>query len=105
MNKLILKIYSYDETKDSLIVSFASDETKSQNPDDYEKLNYNPMGMFPDITDMTLVPKMIAVAGIYHTQQQVKKEKLSNDPNQINILKNLENQVFEFNASDLTPAA
>lgn len=71
-----MKIHSFEPESLSFIVSFASDKTKSQNPDDYVKLAYQPATMWPDVTDINEIKKRIAVAGMWEVQQQIIKENL-----------------------------
>jgi hypothetical protein len=97
-----MKIYSYNEETKQFTIAFASDETKSQNPDDYVKLAYNPFIMFPDITDPTLIPEKIALSGLYETKQQAKQEQLYQDPLYDSTYKNLEGQILTFDENDLT---
>jgi hypothetical protein len=71
MNTLKMKIVGYDETNHSLLVAFASDTTASQNPADYSALAYQPISMWPDVTDAAEITRRIAVAGIHQAQQQL----------------------------------
>lgn len=41
MATIYTKVHEYNKDTQVVVVSFASNMTKSQNPDDYEKLNYN----------------------------------------------------------------
>ncbi len=69
-NKIYVKFHSYDKKTDSLIVSFASDETSSQNPEDYNSVVVQPLLQFPEITDQTELEQKIAVLGIEIAKQQ-----------------------------------
>jgi hypothetical protein len=105
MNILKMKITGYDEISNSLLVSFASDETKSQDPSDYTSFAYQPMTMWPEITDPAEIQKRIAVSGIHLVEQQkIKEDFLANELN-ANVYKNMVGQVVEFNKNDLIPAA
>lgn len=75
MNTLHMKIHGFDAQSNSLLVSFASDTTRSQNPDDYPTYAYQPVNMWPDITDPQEIKKRIAVAGVYQAEQQERHEK------------------------------
>lgn len=103
MNTLYMKVHSYEEQSYSLIVSFASDETKSQNPDEYTSYAFQPMNMWPDVTDPQEILKRIAVAGVYHAEQQARNEAFILNTSRIDSLKNLVNQEAQFAASDLLP--
>lgn len=102
MNKIKIKINGYDEESDSLLVSFASDETQSQDPTSYQSYAYQPMTMWPDISDLNEIKKRIAQAGIYLADQQRIKEEFKADPAKIEAYKAMVGQVVEFNISDLT---
>jgi len=76
MKKLYMKIAGYDEQSNSLLVSFASDTTKSQNPEDYEAFAYQPLSLWPDLTDVSELPKLIAQAGMYQVSIKEKEEQI-----------------------------
>ena len=101
MNILKMKIVSFDESSQSLEVAFASDETSSQNPSDYSAFAYQPLIMWPDVTDVNEIKKRIAVAGMWQAEQQAKKEAFNADPNKVAALKALIGQEFEYSVSDL----
>jgi hypothetical protein len=106
MKKLYMKICDYEESSGSLIVKFASDETSSQNPDDYTAYAYQPASMFPDITDPEVIKKRLAIAGKYLAEQQKINEQLKNDPQRIEKFKSMVNSIYEYNVEtdlDLNP--
>ena len=103
MNTLYMKIHAFEESSYSLIVSFASDTTESQNPDDYPQYAYQPMNMWPDITDPVEIKKRIAVAGIYHAEQQEREEKFIADPAKVQAYKDMVGQENTYPVSDLIP--
>lgn len=96
-----MKIVGFDEPSNSLLVSFASDETSSQNPEDYAALAFQPATMWPGVNDLTEIKKRIAVAGMYTTSVQAIREKLSADTTRIDALKSLVGQTASFAISDL----
>jgi hypothetical protein len=102
MNMLYMKIHEYDESSHSLIVSFASDATNSQNPDDYPHYAYQPLHMWPDIFDPAEIKKRIAVAGMYHAEQQEREEKFVADPEKVQQYKNMVNTQASFVVAELT---
>lgn len=102
MNKVNMKIMGYDEASHSLLVSFASDTTKSSNPEDYQPLAFQPMTMWPDVADPNEIKKRIAMAGMHHAQMQEAKEKFMADPSRVAELKALVGQVHEFSVNDLS---
>ena len=105
MNKIKLKINGYDEESDSLLVSFASDETQSQDPATYQSYAYQPMTMWPDVTDVNEIKKRLAQAGIYLAEQQKIKEQFKADQTKIDAYKAMVGEVLEFNISDITSPA
>lgn len=102
MNKIKLKINGYDEESHSLLVSFASDETQSQDPATYQSYAYQPMTMWPDVNDVNEIKKRLAQAGIYLADQQRIKEQFKADPAKIEAYKAMVGEVLEFNISDIT---
>jgi hypothetical protein len=107
MKKLFMKISSYEETSGSLLVQVASDETKSQNPEDYPVLAYQPASMFPDITDPQVIKKRIAIATKYTAEQQAIKEQMQNNPERVEAFKAMVGSVEEYNLEtdpDFNPA-
>jgi hypothetical protein len=103
MNTLYMKIHAFDEQSNSLIVSFASDTTKSQNPDDYPSYAYQPLHMWPDVTDPVEIKKRIAVAGIYHAEQQEREETFVADPVKVQSYKDMVGQAASYDCAALVP--
>ena len=101
MNALYMKIHSYEETSGSLIVSFASDKTASQNPDDYTSYAFQPLNMWPDVTDVEEIKKRIAVAGMYHAEQQAREEAFKVDTDRVSQIQNLVGQLSSYTAAEL----
>lgn len=105
MNTLYMKIHAFEEQSHSLIVSFASDTTSSQNPEDYPQYAFQPMNMWPDVNDPAEIKKRIAVAGMYHAEQQERKEKFIADPTQVQAYRNMIGQEGSYLVTDLIPSA
>jgi len=101
MNKLYMKIRGFEEPSCSLLVSFASDTTKSSNPDDYPQYSFQPINMWPDITDPTEIIKRIAVAGVYHVEQQEREETFTADSSKVDTYRGMVGNTTEFNMNDL----
>ena len=101
MDLVKMKIVGYDETNHSLLVAFASDTTASQNPADYPALAYQPISMWPDVTDTVEITRRIAVSGAYQAHQQAIKETFESDQTRIDALKALVGQEFEYTVSSL----
>jgi hypothetical protein len=96
-----MKIHSFEEQSNSLIVSFASDTTISQNPDDYPSYAYQPVNMWPDISDPAEIKKRIAIAGVYLVEQQERQEKFVVDTNKIQEYRDMVGQVNSYSATEL----
>ena len=91
-----MKICEYDELSGSLLVKFASDETNSQNPDDYPAYAYQPTSMFPGVEDTEIIKKRLAIAGKYLAEQQKIEENLKNDPQRTANFKAMVNSTNEY---------
>jgi hypothetical protein len=105
MEKVKMKITGYDDASNSLLVSFASDTTKSANPEDYPSYAFQPLTMWPDISDLNEIKKRIATAGIYHVTLQEAEEKFIADPDKVTALKNMVGQTYDFSATELAIVA
>lgn len=103
MNTLKMKITGYDEDSNSLLVSFASDDTASQDPSTYPSYAYQPLTMWPDVNNIENLKKSIAVAGMWQAEQQAKKEAFIADPNKIAAYKALVGTETTYLISDLVP--
>jgi hypothetical protein len=105
MEQLYMKIHRYEEESRSLIVSFASDETAHQDPDQYRALAYQPLNMWPGVEDIEEIKKRLAVAGLWVVEQQAREESFVADENKIQQFKQLAGQTFAYQAQDLIPPA
>jgi hypothetical protein len=101
MQTLKMKIVGYDEESHSLIVSYASDETASSDPSAYTAYAYQPMTMWPDITDAEELIKRIGHAGIHMAEQQKIKESFVQNQQLINSLKSFVGQEKTYAVEDL----
>lgn len=105
MQTLKMKIQGFDEQTNSLLVSFASDTTQSQNPDDYPAYAYQPVNMWPDITDPAEIKKRIAVSGVYHAEQQERHERFAANLIARQDFRNMVGQEVSYSVSELTQPA
>lgn len=105
MNKIKYKIHKYDEDTNSIIVSFSSDETATNNPDDYESFAFQPIAEYPDITDIEELKKKIAQQGMSLAEMHKKHEDASSNTTMQNKWKALVGQTFEYNVSDVIDSA
>lgn len=105
MNTLKMKIASYDEDSHSLIVSFASDETASSDPAAYTAYAYQPMNMWPDITNPNELIKRIGQSGVHIAEQQKIKEQFVQNEALITSLKSFVGQEISYAVGDLISTA
>lgn len=98
-----MKIHEFDEDSKSLIISFASDTTQHQDPDQYRRLAYQPLTMFPDINDPAEALKRIAVSGLHQIQLQERDEQVQQNPLVVDQYRKLVGQTFSFLAGELIP--
>lgn len=105
MKTLYMKIHQFEEQSHSLIVSFASDTTEHQDPDKYPAYAYQPLHMWPGVNDPEEIKKRIAIAGMYHAEQQEREEKFVADSAKIQQYKDMIGQVSSFPIEDLAPTA
>lgn len=101
MNKIKYKIKRYDEDSHSIIVSFSSDETATNNPDDYAEYALQPLQTYPDVTDMEELKKKIALEGIALAELGKIEEDARANTTMQNNWKSLVGQTFEYNVSDV----
>lgn len=101
MNTIKFKIKEYDEDSNSIIVSFSSDETATNNPEDYEAFAIQPIEQYPDITDVEILKKRIAEQGLGLAEQAKLAEQARANTDMQAKLKAMVGQTFEYNVSDL----
>lgn len=87
MNTVHMKIVGYDDLSHSLLVCFASDTTKFQDPEKYPPIAFQPSIMWPDVTDPEEIKKLISQAGVAEAQRQEMQEKLVDDTAKLSAIK------------------
>lgn len=102
MTSLKMKVVRFEEESKSLIVSFASDETASNNPENYAALAYQPITMWPGVTSAEQLKKNIAITGISHATQQALREKNPASEELVTEFKSWVGQTFTFDINDLS---
>lgn len=105
MKTIYMKIHSFDEASYSLLASFASDTTKYQDPDKYPSYAFQPMNMWPDVSDPDEIKKRIAIAGIWHAEQQEREEQFIADPTKVAEYKAMVGNENSYPVSSLIPPA
>jgi hypothetical protein len=103
MQYVKMKIVAFDEASYSLLCSYASDETKSHDPNDYPPYAYQPMNMWPGVSDPEEIKKRLAVAGMWIAENQVREEQFVADPTKLEQYKAMVGQVVEYPVSLLLP--
>ncbi len=104
MKTLYMKIVGYDERSNSLLVCFASDTTKHQDPECYPSQAFQPAFMWPDIIDVAEIHRRIAMAGVYQVEQQEREERLADDPVRQDAFRALVGSSCTFNKEELVPS-
>lgn len=97
MNTLKMKIVGYDEPSHSLLVAYASDTTKSQDPADYAPVAIQ----INASTDIERAKLELARTGIQVALSQANKERLEEDSPKVEALKDLIGQEFSYAVSDI----
>lgn len=101
MTTIYTKIHRYEKETDSLIVSFASDETESPNPNDYPPVAVQPSIQFPGITDVAEVHKKLSEIGQSIVVRQKTLEDIAAGKINTAIYENLAStQIIEMNVDD-----
>ena len=101
MNKIKFKVKEYDEETHSIVVAYSSDETATNNPDDYTPYNVQILEANPDVTDIEVMKKKIAEQGIGIADDNKRSEDAAANTSMQTKLRELVGQTFEYNLSDL----
>ena len=101
MNTITIKVIARELDGQSLICKFASDETASSNPDDYNELAFQPNLMWPDAVTADDILKEIAKCGVGVCEEIKKTESLNNNSNLISVYNGLVNTSKTFNISEV----
>ena len=105
MNTVHMKIVGYDDLSHSLLVCFASDITKHQDPEKYPPIAFQPSLLWPDVTDPEEIKKLISQAGVAEAQRQAAHEKLLDDAAKLSAMKSMVGQANSYPVSALTNVA
>ena len=95
MATLYIKIYEYDDSTDSITVGFASSETASQNPDDYQKYNYDLKHLYTSCKTVEELRDNLAVSAMGACEEIKLQESLDKDDKQVDIYKSMVGQTYE----------
>lgn len=102
MPKIKLKIHEYDIESNSLIVSFAGENSKVS-VDQYPPMAFQPT-MFTEIDDVEKIIEHIARTGVFHLEQQEKEDQFRENTELIEKYKTLSGKEFEFDIDELLDA-
>jgi hypothetical protein len=95
MKKIYIKFYEFHEDG-SLIFAVASDETKSQNPDDYSMHCMQPLDQWSDIKDVNEIKKRLVSSMHWHVKKQYERENKVNNPVLVESFKDLIGKTEEY---------
>lgn len=100
MSTLNVKVVGYDEASQSLLVAYASDKTKSQNPEDYPAyaIQAQAWGSGASLEDIKLA---IAKMGVSIVQAQEAKEALIANPAKTAEVTSLVGESFSYPMEDI----
>ena len=96
-----MKIHKFEEDSMSLLVSFASDETESQDPNDYPAYAYQPASMYPEATTTEEIMKMIAKSGMALVENQKRHEDAQKNTSHISTYREMVGSIAEYHVNDL----
>lgn len=101
MKKIKMKIVEWDDSTMNLVVKFSSDDL-SKPIDEQTPLCYQPLTMFPNISNVDEIIKRLAVSGIHICEIEKIKEDAANNQNLKNSFKELKDKEFEFDVDFLS---
>jgi hypothetical protein len=97
MSTIKMKIVGYDEASNSVLVSYASTETQSQDPADYPAVAIQVNAA----DDLDKIKRDIATMGMQIVRSQINQERMASNQSKVNEIKELVGQEFSFAESDL----
>lgn len=89
MATIYTKIYEYNKETQTLVASFASTETKSQDPDTYQKLNFDIATLVEEGASQQDLKDALSQAGLGWCEAYCKKEMLDDNPEKQTEVENL----------------
>jgi hypothetical protein len=101
MATLYIKIYEYNEDADSITVGFASSETSSQNPDDYQPLVYDLKYLYQGCKTVEELRDNLAHSCLGVCEDIKMQEALDADVPQKNIYKSMVGQIYSVDSVEL----
>lgn len=105
MEQIKMKVVSFDEESQSLLVCFASDTTRQGDPLSYPAVAVQPFVMWPDVVDMNEIKKRIAALGITHVNQIVHKESVQYNADKMLKLRALVGDSTTYAIADVMPSS
>jgi hypothetical protein len=89
MATIYTKVHEYNKETQAIVVSFASTETKSQNPDSYEKINYSIHYLVGEGASQQDLKDALSKVGLDWCETHCKKEMLDGKPEKQTEVENL----------------
>lgn len=105
MATIYTKIHEYNNETQTIVASFASNKTKSQNPDDHEKLNFDIAALVKEGASEQDLKDALALSGLGWCETYCKKEMLDNKPEKQTEVENLVGTTWSQEASLQPPPA
>lgn len=103
MATIYTKIYEYNKETQSLVVSFASTETKSQDPEAYEKLSFDIANLVEEGASQEELKTALSKSGEDWCASQVKKETLDNNTTKQTEVESLVETTWSKTTEELAP--
>lgn len=80
MATIYTKVHEYNKETQTVVASFASNKTKSQNPDNHQKLNFDVHALVGEGASLQDLKDALALAGLGWCEAHCKKEMLDDKP-------------------------
>lgn len=103
MATIYTKVHEYNKETHTVVASFASNMTKSQNPNDHEKLNFDIANLVEEGASEQDLKDALALAGLSWCTTYCKKEMLDDKPEKQTEVENLVGTTWSQEASDQPP--
>ncbi len=80
MATIYTKVHEYNKDTQTVVASFASTATKSQNPDSHQKLNFDIANLVEEGASLQDLKDVLSQAGLNWCESYCKKEMLDDKP-------------------------
>ena len=89
MATIYTKVHEYNKETQTVVASFASNMTKSQNPDSHQKLNFDIANLVEEGASQQDLKDALSQAGLNWCETYCKKEMLDDKPEKQTEVENL----------------